>query len=148
MHEEHRFAVKDEMGNSIGLGCFAFEITDKSIAEQTLQQAEKLAKLCSWRWNAQTNTLISCSEHLADFLGVAPTETFKVFPNRLDTYVLDVDKPAFQPVLDRMKGSSNGSYEIEYRIRKADGTIVYVLEKAEPISVSYTHLTLPTIYSV
>ena len=134
MHEEHRFTVKDEMGNSIGLGCFAFEITDKSIAEQTLQQAEKLAKLCSWRWNAQTNTLISCSEHLADFLGVAPTETFKVFPNRLDAYVLDADKPAFQPVLDRMKGSSNGSYEIEYRIRKADGTIVYILEKAEPIS--------------
>ena len=48
--------------------------------------------------------------------------------------MLDVDKPAFQPVLDRMKGSSNGSYEIEYRIRKADGTIVYVLEKAEPIA--------------
>ena len=134
MHEEHRFAVKDEMGNPIGLGCFAFEITDKSIAEQTLQQAEKLAKLCSWRWNAQTNTLISCSEHLADFLGVAPTETFKVFPNRLDAYVLDADKPAFQPVLDLMNGSSSGSYEIEYRIRKADGTIVYVLEKAEPIS--------------
>ena len=70
MHEEHRFAVRDEAGEPIGLGCFAFEVTEKSIAEETLDKAEKIANLCSWRWSSESNLLVSCSEQMADFLGI------------------------------------------------------------------------------
>jgi len=136
MHEEHRFVVKDEDGEAIGLGCFAFEVTEKSLAEETLHQAEKLANLCSWRWSAQTNALISCSEQLAEFLGVSITEAFEVFPKRADTLVHDADKALFKPVQDRINGDVNGSYEIEYRLRRPDGTLIYVHEKAEPFSAS------------
>ena len=136
MHEEHRFAVKDEDGTAIGLGCFAFVITEKSLAEETLDQAEKLAKLCSWRWSAETNALMSCSEQTADFLGVSITQAFALFPKRFDKLVIPEDRHVFKTIEDRMNGKSAKSYEIEYRMRGKDGSIIHVRETAEPFSAS------------
>lgn len=134
MHEEHRFVVKGDNGEPIGLGCFAFEVTEKSLAEETLQQAEKLANLCSWRWSAESNTLVSCSDQMAEFLGVALTEAFEIFPKRFEMLVVPEDKHLFSVVEDRINGDSNESYEIQYRLRRQDGEIIYVREKAEPFS--------------
>jgi len=136
MHEEHRFVVKGDDGAPIGLGCFAFEVTEKSLAEETLDQAEKLAKLCSWRWSAETNALISCSEQMAEFLGVSATETFALFPKRFETLVLPEDRHVFKTIQDRLQGHSDESYEIEYRLQRQDGAVIYVREKAEPFSTS------------
>ena len=136
MHEEHRFVVKGNDGTPIGLGCFAFEVTEKSLAEETLDQAEKLAKLCSWRWSAETNALISCSEQMADFLGVSITEAFALFPKRFETLVIPEDRHLYKTIKERINGTSKSSYEIEYRMRAPDGNIVYVREKAEPFSAS------------
>ncbi len=136
MHEEHRFAVTDENGQPVGLGCFAFEITEKSLAEETLDQAEKIANLCSWRWSGDTNLLISCSEQMAAFLGITITEAFEVFPKRAEKLVLPEDRHIFQTVEDRINGVSNEGYEIEYRLQRADGRIIHVREKAEPFSTS------------
>ena len=138
MHEEHRFSVTDEAGEPIGLGCFAFEVTEKSLAEETLHQAEKIADLCSWRWSAGTNLLVSCSEQMADFLGVSMTEAFSVFPQRAATMVLAEDRHVFDIVEDRIKGLSTAGYEIEYRLRKPDGRIIHVREIAEPFSSNET----------
>ena len=134
MHEEHRFVVTNEDYEPVGLGCFAFKVTDKSIAEETLAQAEKLAKLCSWRWSAENNTLISCSEQMVEFLGVPITEAFGLFPQRADMLVLPEDKHKFEPVLDLIKGDRKTGYEIEYRIRRFDGELIHIRETAEPFS--------------
>ncbi len=136
MHEEHRFAVKDEAGNPIGLGCFAFEVTEKSLAEETLAKAEQLASLCSWRWSAQNNSLISCSDQMADFLGVSITEAFGLFPKRATMLVLPEDKHLLRPIEDRIRGKLSTGYEIEYRIRKFDGEIRHVREIAVPFSTN------------
>lgn len=136
MHEEHRFAVTNKEGDPIGLGCFAFEITEKSLAEETLDQAEKIANLCSWRWSADTNLLISCSEQMAEFLGISITEAFEVFPNRAQTLVLPEDRHVFKVVEDRLTGLSNESYVIEYRLRRADGQVIHVRETAELFSAA------------
>ena len=138
MHEEHRFAVTDEAGEPIGLGCFAFEVTEKSLAEETLHQAEKIADLCSWRWSAGTNLLVSCSEQMADFLGVPITDAFSVFPQRATTMVLPEDRHVFDIIEERIKGLSTAGYEIEYRLRKPDGSIIHVREIAEPFSSNET----------
>ncbi len=136
MHEEHRFVVEDNDGQPIGLGCFAFEITKRSLAEETLQQAETLAKLCSWRWAAKTNALISGSEQLAAFLGVPLAETFSLFPRRLTELVIPEDRHLLQPIHDRIQGTKTGSYEVDYRMRRADGKVIHVREKGEPFSAS------------
>ncbi|MEO9969959.1 MAG: ATP-binding protein [Hyphomonadaceae bacterium] len=138
MHEEHRFAVTDNKGEPIGLGCFAFEVTEKSLAEETLHQAEKIADLCSWRWSAGANLLVSCSEQMADFLGVSVTDAFQVFPNRAQELVLPEDRHVFGIVEDRIQGLSTDGYVIEYRMRRADGQLVHVREIAEPFSSSET----------
>ena len=138
MHEEHRFAVKGEDGTAIGLGCFAFVVTEKSLAEETLDQAEKLAKLCSWRWSAETNALMSCSEQTAEFLGVSITQAFALFPKRFETLVVPEDRHVYKTIEDRMNGTSAESYEIEYRMRGKDGSIIHVRETAEPFSARNT----------
>ena len=138
MHEEHRFAVTDNEGEPIGLGCFAFEVTEKSLAEETLHQAEKIADLCSWRWSAGSNLLVSCSEQMADFLGVSITDAFQIFPNRAEKLVLPEDRHVFGIVEDRKQGLSTEGYVIEYRMRRADGQLIHVREIAEPFSSSET----------
>ena len=134
MHEEHRFVVKDSKDKPIGLGCFAFEVTEKSIAEDALDQAERLAGLCSWRWSAENNTLISCSDHMADLLGVPITEVFDLFPRRSDLLVLPEDRHLLEPVKALIEGRSKEGYDIEYRMRLFDGEFVHVREAAEPFS--------------
>ena len=134
MHEEHRFAVTNKAGDPIGLGCFAFEITAKSLAEETLDHAEKIANLCSWRWSADTNLLISCSQQMADFLGISITEAFKVFPDRAQTLVLPEDRHVFKVIQDRLAGLTDEGYVIEYRLRRADGQVIHVRETAELFS--------------
>ena len=87
MHEEHRFAVRDSRGNAIGLGCFAFETTEQSMAEEALAQAQKLAELGNWRWSVKDDCLISCSEQFANILGVELTEAFELMHDRLNRLV-------------------------------------------------------------
>ena len=134
MHEEHRFAVTDERGKPIGLGCFAFEVTEKSLAEETLDQAEKLASLCSWRWSSELNALISCSAQTGAFLGVPLIDVFEVFPKRASKLVLPEDRHLLKPVEDLISGRSSDGYEIEYRLRRPDGEIIFVREIAEPFN--------------
>ena len=134
MHEEHRFAVTDENGYPIGLGCFAFEVTEKSLAEETLHQAEKLASLCSWRWSAELNALISCSDQMGAFLGIPLVDVFKAFPNRAQTLILPEDRHRLAPVEARIRGEITEPYEIEYRMRRPNGEIIYVQEIAEPFN--------------
>ena len=138
MHEEHRFAVTHKDGSPAGLGCFAFEITEKSLAEETLDQAEKIAGLCSWRWSSHTNLLVSCSDQLAEFLGVSITEAFEVFPKRAETLVFPEDRHVFKVVEDHINGLSNNGYEIEYRMRRPDGYVIHIREKAEAFAYSET----------
>ena len=85
MHEEHHFAVKDEDGTAIGLGCFAFVLQKK--------------------------------------------------PCRRNTRPSGKDR---KTIKDRMNGKSAKSYEIEYRVRGKDGSIIHVRETAEPFSARNT----------
>lgn len=132
MHEEHRFVVKDKGGRAIGLGCFAFEVTDKSLAEETLVQAEKLARMGSWRWSARDNFLISCSEQLAELLKYSMSDLFSLWPNRIDVLVHPDDHHKLGSVRDRVKGISTGPYSLEYRLIRGDGQTIIVRESAEP----------------
>lgn len=132
MHEEHRFVVKDRGGRSVGLGCFAFEVTDKSLAEETLTHAEKLARMGSWRWSARDNFLISCSEQLAELVKYPMSDLFSIWPDRIDNLVHPEDRHKLAPVQDRAKGFSAGPYSLEYRLIRGDGQTIIVRESAEP----------------
>ena len=134
MHEEHRFAVKDETGNPIGLGCFAFEVTEKSLIEEALAQAQKMARLGNWRWSVRNNNLISCSENLADMLGVDMPTVFSLMPNRLENFVHPEDRDRVATIISDSANGLIERYEIEYRLVNAKNNTIDVREIAESIS--------------
>lgn len=132
LHQEHRFPVRDSGGRNIGLGCFAFEVTEKSLVEETLTQAEKLARMGSWRWSARDNFLISCSEQLAELVKYSMSELFSIWPERIDILVHPEDRHKLNVVRDRIKGFSVGAYSLDYRLIRGDGQTIIVRESAEP----------------
>lgn len=133
MHDERRFPIRDEDGQIIGLGCFAFEVTDYSIAEEALNQAQTLAKLGNWRWSIRDNCLISCSEQFANLLGCEDIgQAFHLMHDRLTRIVHPDDRHIVKPHAHG-SNSNNPPYQIEYRIVRADGEIRHVLEIAEPL---------------
>ena len=133
MHEEHRFVIKDKAGDAIGLGCFAFEVTEKSLVEEALDQAHRLAKLGSWRWSVRDNSLISCSENLAEMLGIDMPSLFSLMSNRLENFICPEDHERIAPVIAQIARGQIGSYEMEYAICNANGSIMDVREIAEPL---------------
>ena len=135
MHEEHRFVVNDHDGHPVGLGCIAYEVTEKNLASKTLNNAEKLARLGSWRWSAEDNMIISCSEQLAELLKYPITELFDVMPQRITKMVLPDDRHLMKPVRDRMNGKTSGPYELEYRLKRGDRKTIIVREVAEPFII-------------
>jgi len=133
MHEEHRFVVKDKYGDAIGLGCFAFEVTEKSLVEEALAQAQRLAKMCSWRWSVRDNSLISCSENLATMLGIDIPSAFSLMSNRLENFICPEDHERIAPIIAKIATGTVGSYEMEYNICNTHNQMMYVREIAEPL---------------
>ena len=133
MHEEHRFVVKDKSGDAIGLGCFAFEVTEKSLVEEALAQAQRLAKLGSWRWSVRDNSLISCSENLVRMLGIDMPSAFSLMSNRLENFICPEDHERIAPMIAKIASGAVGSYEMEYKICNTNKQITHVREIAEPL---------------
>ncbi|MFT5421281.1 MAG: diguanylate cyclase (GGDEF)-like protein/PAS domain S-box-containing protein [Candidatus Endobugula sp.] len=133
MHEEKRFAVRDRDGKVVGLGCFAFEVTDRSLAEEALDQAQSIAKLGNWRWSIQNACLISCSDEFASLLGCSTSQAFDLMYDRLNRIVHPDDHHILEPLINNLRPAECQAYQIEYRIIRQDGSVRYVLEIAEPL---------------
>ncbi|MCZ4271553.1 EAL and GGDEF domain-containing protein [Maritalea porphyrae] len=133
VHEENRFVVNDEQGNPVGLGCLAFETTEKSMAEEALAQAQQMAQLGNWRWSVRDKCLISCSEQFANILGVSFTQAFSTMQNRADKIIHPDDRQLVREVDNRKGEIGFGGYDIEYRILLSDGVERHVREIAEPL---------------
>lgn len=133
VHEENRFVVTDENGKAVGLGCMAFESTEKSLAEEALSQAQQMARLGNWRWSVRDKCLISCSEQFASILGVSFTDAFSVMKDRSNSIIHPDDREMVQAIDQRKGDDSFGAYDIEYRIVTPDGEERFVREIAEPL---------------
>ena len=133
MHNETRFAVQDSKGQTVGLGCFAIEVSAQSFAEEALTQAQSIAQLGNWRWSIQEQCLISCSKEFADLLGYSATEVYSAMQDRLTTIVHPDDRDIVSTITNLTDPANCQGYRIEYRIKRSDGTTRYVREIAEPL---------------
>ncbi len=133
VHEENRFVVTDENGKAVGLGCMAFETTEKSLAEEALSQAQQMARLGNWRWSVRDKCLISCSEQFASILGVSFTDAFAVMKDRANSIIHPDDRAMVQEIDQRKGDVSFGAYDIEYRVMTPQGEERFVREIAEPL---------------
>ena len=134
MHQEHRFPVRSETGEIVGLGCFAIEVSQQNFAEEALNQAQSLAKLGSWRWSITKQCLISCSEQFANLLGCSIQEAFQCMHDRVNRIVHPDDRDIVKKLLDKQLNPADCEfYQIEYRIVLPNGKVRHVLEIAEPL---------------
>ncbi len=101
-------------------------------SEESLQKAQRIAKVGNVRWSFIDRKFISCSEEYARILGTTGDKIgqFKLFHSKLIVHPED-----YQKVMTRFRKiqSDESQYEDEYRVVMEDGDIRDVLEIGEII---------------
>ncbi|MBV9747180.1 MAG: PAS domain-containing protein, partial [Acetobacteraceae bacterium] len=125
--------LRDEEGAVAGVLVTVVETTDRVLAETALRESEERYRALvtagsyliyrmspDWRWMHQ----LDGREFLADT--PEPTENWP------DAYILPEDRPAvFAAIADAIRSES--LFELEHRVRRADGSVGWVLSRAVPI---------------
>ena len=97
-----------------------------------LQQGAKLAKLGYWVWDDAADPVFTCSEGVARLHGLTPQECARRYTTA-ESFLAVVhpeDRPRYLATLRRARAREPG-YQIDYRLVRADGTVVYVRETGE-----------------
>ena len=118
--------------------------------QQLLQAASELAGLGCFRWNISGDQVTWC-DALFQIFGLKPGEQ-ELTSDTFWQFVLPEDRAAIQASIKKAV-ETNGEFQDVKRIKRADGEIRVIESRGRVIAndqgaVSYTHLTLPTIYSV
>ncbi|MBX3446052.1 MAG: PAS domain S-box protein [Parvibaculaceae bacterium] len=115
------------------IGCY--DVTDRHLAIMALHEsaynlaeAERIAHLGGWIWEIEPNTL-KWSDEAYRLFGLEPQSVEMTYPGFL-AYVHPDDRQVVETmVADALE--RGGGYKVEHRIVLADGTIKFVLERAE-----------------
>jgi PAS domain S-box-containing protein len=157
VHERGEHAL-DDWGNILFTQGIIQDVTDQALLEEALRANEKrlrrdhqLARLGHWmikygadgRWE---NAVTMDSPEFNELIGLPPTVNSQTVGEFADQFVLPDDLALFRSAFDRLSDRGIGAYAIDYRIRRPDGSIVFVHEIGEcvfdgagrPISASGT----------
>ncbi|HTW11542.1 MAG TPA: PAS domain S-box protein [Solirubrobacteraceae bacterium] len=115
-----RYPVFDESGEITAVGSFALDITDRKLADlerdralEAMEEAQEIARIGSWRWDAVTNTIGWSRElnRIFDREPQAPAPS----PSAFFQYVLREDR---RSVATSFRGLLSGEpmFELEFRI--------------------------------
>ena len=103
-----------------------------------------------WEWNIEQDTLY-VSPKLKQIRGYGPEED----ASKVDFWVNGIhpeDKHRVLAVMQEHLQGRTDKFEAKYRLRNRAGHFIWVNDRGKvskrDVAVSYTHLTLPTIYSV
>jgi diguanylate cyclase (GGDEF)-like protein/PAS domain S-box-containing protein len=125
--ENHIYPTPD------GIAIFFHEITQRHVAEEGLRksqarlaEAQHLAELGSWEWDAETKQQI-CSEELCRMIGRKPVAHVGDFA----TFIRHVHPEDRTQVVDRRRQALQDKlpWEVDYRIIRKDGEIRYIHER-------------------
>ena len=115
-------------GGTVGL---RIDITESKRSETEFAEAQRIAKVGSCRWDTDKAKIISCSAEFAHIYGLPLEQARRLTGKDLDSLVHPDD-------LQRLTESyavlnqSGEEYEVEFRIRMADGEIRDVVERCVP----------------
>jgi PAS domain S-box-containing protein len=115
-------------GGIVGL---RVDITELKHVEQELEQAQRIARLGSYRWSVTQNQVITCSAEFAEIFGVSHDEALGFDLQKFVSLTHEEDLERVTEIYDRVDDTGE-AYEIEYRIKKSDGTVRNVLERGVP----------------
>ncbi|TPX65067.1 hypothetical protein SpCBS45565_g05465 [Spizellomyces sp. 'palustris'] len=121
----------DDKGEMVGHYCFMRDITDRKTQEESLrisqlrlQEAQAIAHLGSWEYNVATGS-ISWSDELCRIFGIEPTERSGSKDFGMEEYMqllVDEDRPLILSFIDQCVQTGT-PYEVDHRIRRADGHV-------------------------
>ena len=106
------------------------DVTELRQRQEELENAQRLGKFGSFRWDLRRHQLISCSPEFARILGSSKDEILDL-PGDFWIHVHHPDD--HERIIDYLNnlGPADNPYEIEYRIRTADGDVRHVVEHGE-----------------
>lgn len=130
------------------------DITDRKRAEEALRQSEERLKMAleggdlgTWDWEVLTGRIV-LNERYATMLGLTPETIHPSIQWWKDSLHPDDLATTLTVLEDHLAGASP-CYEVEYRMRHADGRWVWILDRGRviqrdaegrPVRVSGTHL--------
>ena len=96
------------------------------------KDAQSRAKLAFWLWSCDTKAIDSWSEEAAEILGVPLTDLPKADAHYCDlVHPDDRDRVAAFYADNEVKPGTSAAFEIEYRIVRPDGAVVWISEIGE-----------------
>ena len=115
-------------GGIVGL---RVDITASKQIEAELDEAQRIARIGSFRWDVEQDRMISCSREFARLFGLS-VEGLKKAP--WDEYVKRFHPDDFEKISDAYARSdvTDGVTEIEFRMTGPDGSMRHVVERLAP----------------
>jgi PAS domain S-box-containing protein len=115
-------------GGIVGL---RIDITDTKRIEAEFEEAQRIAKVGSCRWDTVKGEVISCSAEFAHIYGLPLEQARRLTGKDLDSLVHPDD---LQRLTESYAGlnQTGEAYEVEFRIRRANGEICHVVERCAP----------------
>ena len=104
------------------------DVTGRKLAETDLEEAQRLARIGSFRWDAQRRGLISCSQEYLNIFARGRDELMDKTEDDFAQYILPEDRAR---ALDAFRQSdyTRDVVEVEFRILQPDGEIRHVVER-------------------
>ena len=128
---------------------FSSDITERKQAEQLLRerdtvllQAQRLAKLGSWRWSSAERCSV-WSEETCRLFGVDPAQNCVADDNFMRFVHPDDVERVMRTHLDALAG--NRAYDVQYRALRADGSTLILHARAELVRDPHTHQALTMV---
>jgi len=108
------------------------DVTETRHKQEELENAQRIGKFGSFRWDLKHHKLISCSPEFARIFGYSEDEIFDL-PR--DFWIQAHHQDDHERVIDYLNNldPSVNSYEIGYRILRPDGDVRNILEHGEAI---------------
>ena len=107
------------------------DVTESLGIEVELENAQRIAKVGSWRWDVAGGCLMSCSPEFANIFGVPSNKIHQHLKQEFHNILHPNDRERVVEALQLYNKQPTG-YEIEYRILRPDGQVRFLIERGEP----------------
>jgi PAS domain S-box-containing protein len=131
-----KFPLRNAVGETVGVGGVAVDVTDRKQAQQALRESERRLLLATqtgkvgvWAWDLDGNR-VSWSESLQNILGVQPHDLAAV--ESFESLVHAEDRARVQQAI-RDAVLHDAPLEVEFRARRPDGAYIWLFSNASVI---------------